>query len=146
MHFGPWTLAALSALVLLCGCGGDELELAEVGGVVTYQGEPLPGATVTFIPEEGPPAVGTTNEQGEFSLVTHGRSGAAVGPHTISVIAQKDEREITPGEAETMKTEDLMKIRKSLIPEKYAHPRTSGLAETVSDDPSANRFTLELRN
>lgn len=135
-------IAALAALASLIGCS-DELPLADAGGVVTYKGKPVPGATITFMSEDGPLAIGTTDQSGRFELNTLGRPGAAIGRHGVAVSLMKDDREITPAEAETMKTEDLNRIRKSLIPAKYAHPRTSGLEATVGED-SDNRFTFEL--
>lgn len=143
-----WFLLTSVALAtfISTGCRGNDLPLVKAGGVVKYKGEPLPGATVTFVSESGPPAIGVTDEQGQFELRTLGRSGAAVGDYGVSVIAQKDSREITPEEAQTMKTEELNKIRKSLIPEIYSHPRTSGLTQTVSKDASENHFTFELKD
>lgn len=137
-------VGAILASLLLVGCGRGELPLVKAGGVVKYKGEPVPGATVTFISDSNPLAVGATNEQGEFELNTLGREGAAVGPYRVTVIALKDSREITPEEAQTIQAEELSRIRKSLIPEKYGDPRTGGLTQTISKNPTENRFTLDL--
>lgn len=130
--------------VVLTGCGSGELRLINAQGVVKFNGKPVPKATVTFVSTSGPPAVGTTDEEGRFQLNTLGRSGAAVGEYTISVSAFEDTREITPQEAMTMKTEELDQIRKSLVPAIYSHPRTSGLVATVTTKASENNFDLEL--
>lgn len=97
------------------------------------------------MPENAPLAIGTTDEAGKFELNTLGRSGAALGEHGISIALMKDDREISPDEAQTMKTEELNKIRKSLIPAKYSHPRTSGLKETVTEE-SDNFFEFCLND
>ena len=71
----------------LAGCGGSELELGEVQGVVTLNGDPLPNAVVTFSPKEGGPSgVGKTNDKGEYQLMTAGQLGAIPGQHTVSII------------------------------------------------------------
>lgn len=143
-----WRLMSQAALIAVCaaGCGSDELALHETGGVVTWKGEPLPEATVTFTSDKAPAAIGMTNEKGEFELNTLGRDGAAAGTYGVAITAMKDSRPISPEEAQTIRTEELNKIRKSVIPAKYSHPRTSGLSQTVTDDPSRNRFTFELKD
>jgi hypothetical protein len=143
-----WRLMSQAALIAVCaaGCGSDELSLHETGGVVMWKGQPLPEATVTFTSDTGPPAIGMTNEKGEFELNTLGRSGAAAATYGVAISAMKDSRPISPDEAQTIKTEELAKIRKSVIPAKYSHPRTSGLSQTVTDDPAKNRFTFDLKD
>ncbi len=56
-----WTLTWL-------GCGGPAYH--PVGGKVTLDGRPLPDATVSFIPQsdEGTPAFGKTDSEGNYSL------------------------------------------------------------------------------
>ena len=48
-------ILAGALMLAVAGCGdsptGGNVTLAEAGGVVTYKGGPLSGATVTFIPE-----------------------------------------------------------------------------------------------
>jgi hypothetical protein len=136
------------ALIAVCvaGCGSDELAIYEVGGVVTWKGQPLPEATVTFTSDTAPAAIGMTNENGEFELNTLGRAGAAPGTYGVAITAMKDSRVIPPEEAQSIKADELAKIRKSLIPAKYAHPRTSGLTQTVTDDPEKNQFTFDLKD
>lgn len=79
-------LAPLLAIALF-GCGGSELELSEVHGVVTLDGNPLPNAVVTFSPQGGGPnAIGKTNAQGKYQLMTSRELGAVPGTHTVSII------------------------------------------------------------
>lgn len=71
----------------LAGCGGSDLELGEVQGVVKFNGKPLPNAVVTFSPQGGGPgAVGKTNDNGEYQLMTAGKLGAVPGEHKVSII------------------------------------------------------------
>ena len=91
------TLGALfAALMIPCGCSQGPYELAPVSGVVTLYGEPLVNATVSFIPRGngreivGPGSIGTTDEEGRYSLTTFkDESGAVVGPHTVRISTYK---------------------------------------------------------
>lgn len=86
--WGPCLLAAC-----LLGCGstsGPELE--EVSGTVTLDGEPLPDATVRFMPEASGdaeyvrPATGVTDSGGWYSLAfSSSREGALPGKYRVSI-------------------------------------------------------------
>jgi hypothetical protein len=145
-------LRCLASATLCCvvGCGGaDGPKLAEAGGVVTYQGKAVPNATVVFMPQTGSPAIGTTDAEGRFEFNTQGARGATIGQGTISITAVHQSREVTDEEAEKIggaKFDALLaSIRKSLIPEKYSHPQTSGLTANVTEDPEKNKFPLDLK-
>jgi hypothetical protein len=81
------------ALVLALGCGSRKI--APVSGRVTLNGKPVANALVAFNPipqegtsEAGPGSVGTTNDQGEFTLiVSSNRKGALVGKHRVAISA-----------------------------------------------------------
>jgi hypothetical protein len=85
-------LTALSALLLLSGCGGPKM--AKVEGQVTYNGKPVSQAAITFNPvaasekdqNPGKPATGFTDEQGYYELSTYrAYDGALVGKHRVTV-------------------------------------------------------------
>jgi hypothetical protein len=140
----------LGAVLCCTGCGqSDGLNLAEAGGKVTYQGKPVPNATVVFMPQDGLPAIGMTDDEGRFEFNTGGRPGATVGGGAISVTAVHQSREVTDEEVEKIGGAAfdalLASIRKSLIPEKYNHPQTSGLTATITEDPDQNQITLDLK-
>jgi hypothetical protein len=142
---------AFSVILLVCvGCGeSDGPLLAEAGGVVTFNGKPVPAATVVFIPTAGSPAMGLTDDQGRFEFNTQGKPGAIVGNGTISITAVQQSRELTDEEMEKIggaKFDALVaSIRKSVIPEKYNHPNTSGLAITIAEDSEKNQLMLDLK-
>jgi hypothetical protein len=79
--------------------GGRGLpELGDVSGVVTLDGKPLAGATVTFVPqiedEEAAshvaPSSGMTDASGRYSLMyVKDVEGAAVGTHIVMISAPK---------------------------------------------------------
>ena len=81
------SVPSLLQVAVVCGCGGPDIELGEVSGVVTLGGKPLPNAVVTFAPTAGGPSgIGKTNLLGEYRLMTGAKRGAVVGQHKVSII------------------------------------------------------------
>jgi hypothetical protein len=125
----------------LAGCGGasgaaDRPEVLPVSGTVTYAGQPMAGATVTFKPEEAgqPSAFGKTDAQGRFRLTTFvADDGAVPGSHTVTV---QKYTIVAPDVNEDDPDYDSSKVKatppKSHLPEKYSNPKTSGLTARVS--------------
>ena len=163
-----------SVIVLLLGscvvgCGGsDAPPLYEAGGVVTYKGEAVKNATVSFTAAEGtkaPLAEALTDEKGQYRLKTRGESGAAAGSYVVTVTkvegadeaaaaaaaASVDPKTMTPEQAMAKMAPDVNKAQsdptgrsnmtakaKSLIPEKYGSVKFSGLTANVSKGDPAN--------
>jgi hypothetical protein len=74
-----YCVAIIVVTCVLSGCGS---EYATVTGRVTLDGEPLPNATVSFMPEAegGRPSFGRTGADGGYSLhKTHRINGALPG-------------------------------------------------------------------
>ncbi|WP_437202821.1 carboxypeptidase-like regulatory domain-containing protein [Planctomicrobium sp. SH664] len=132
----------------LAGCGSsDSLSLADVKGDVSYQGKPVPNATVMFIPQDGSlPAMGTTNATGEFTLRTQGQNGAVPGTHGVTIVAVVDSRVLTAEELDSMSAQQLAAVRRSLIPKKYNNQQSSGLSVQVTHDNKPNTFTFDLKD
>jgi hypothetical protein len=89
-------LVLLVLALLLPGCGGAPPPTPPVSGRVTLDGKPLANAMVMFIPVAGPAdkdplpsSVGTTDENGHYSLVlssiTRKATGAVVGKHKVMI-------------------------------------------------------------
>lgn len=80
------TLLATTATAFV-GCGGKKgPELATVYGKVNLAGKPLPKAQVQFVPEQGRPSVGMTDDAGKYELqYTDNENGAMVGKHTVRI-------------------------------------------------------------
>jgi hypothetical protein len=78
-----WTIA-WGAVLACAGCGGGPVP---VSGVVTLDGQPLPQATVTFLPlGQGRTASGFTDAEGRFHLSTlEQRDGALPGEYKVTV-------------------------------------------------------------
>ena len=150
-------MAVTATLIgVIAGCGGvDGPELIPAGGTVKYQGKPLAGARVTFIPEgEGSVAMSTTDSQGKFELKTGTESGVVAGPSKVTVTMMESgvetglSKDMTPEDMQALaiagKLDDMLKKQeRSLIPKKYARPETSGLSYEVKKGEE-NQFPIEL--
>lgn len=136
-------VAGLLAAPLL-GCrGADSLPLAKVRGTVTLEGAPLTKGSIQFMPDNsqgtrGPMATGQIGADGKFVLMTSTPGdGAQVGFYKV-VVNCWEETLFDPQNPKPAPPP------KSLIPERYANERTSGLtAEVKSDTP--NDFTFNLK-
>jgi hypothetical protein len=151
----------LGVALAVIGCGGSDgaVKLVKAGGVVTFQGKPLGGATVTFIPANGPIAMGTSDKDGKFALFTGTSSGVVVGKCAVSVAmyaTSDDETDDLKGLSESERDEKLTQMmgknvgkfgadkKASILPAKFADSKTSGLEFTVADSPDKNDFDLKL--
>ena len=120
--------------------------MAPVSGVVTLDGEPVPGARVIFSPQRtgqdalsaGPASDGQTNEDGRYTLASSmdSKPGAVVGPHTVTIstyLAESDRSRDT----HTV-------IRKEEIPQRYNEPGALSF-EVPAKGTEAADFELESR-
>ena len=146
---------SVSVLVLV-GCtpqteDPDRPDTYPVTGVVTYNGEPVEGATVTFMAtaEGGRGASGTTDSSGKYSLFTFvAGDGAIAGNYAVKIsktnggtVANTAEEAKAMMEAAAGGPPKMSEI-KDLLPAKYKAPQTSGLtAEVKAGD---NKFDFEL--
>lgn len=93
----------LGLVVLVVGCGRGP-KLVPVTGSVKLDGKPLADASVYFRFTDYPrPAVGGTDESGNFTLSYLNRKGAPIGSCTIvirkqgKVAGEEGQRELIPG-------------------------------------------------
>jgi hypothetical protein len=63
-----WLAAALFALALAGGCGGESV--STVHGKVTLDGEPVNGGNIMFLPTGGSRKAAAAIEQGAYALAT----------------------------------------------------------------------------
>jgi len=81
--------AVLVAVLCCIGCHKSEVELGGVEGKVTLDGQPLPDATVRFIPQgtgKGRAAFGKTDAEGHYKLLySAGANGAVVGNVRVEI-------------------------------------------------------------
>ncbi len=144
-------LALVAAAAVGCGPG-----LSKVEGTVTWNGSPVEGATVVFVPESGtgPQAEGITDSSGRFSLSTGNKPGAKAGTYAVTVqkTAAPKGANADIGKDPTKAFAEMNKgtkgtftpkapLTKHLLPEKYANKDKSGLKVTV---PSSGSVELKL--
>lgn len=157
--------ALLPVAVALCsGCGGDPgIEgLVDVSGTVTYQGNPVESATVSFSPTSGTRAAsGRTDADGRFQLTSlNPGDGAIPGDYKVSVSKVEDtdpSHHVTAEQFAEMvaggKAPPTGPTRPGQIeaggleyhvPEKYLDAEESGLTAVVTAD-GTNDFTFDLK-
>lgn len=143
-------LLATGALFVGCGGASDAPQLAKASGTVSYKGNPVAGATVTFLVPKSPIATGTTDAEGKFTLVTGGNPGVAVGSATVGIAkfatSSEDKTNMTPADMAKMasKSKTASTKSKAEIPAKYGNPETSTLSATISTDETKNVFKFDL--
>jgi hypothetical protein len=150
---GWLVLAAL--LLLAAGCGGKHTPV-KVNGVVTLDGKPVEGATVTFYiggdGQEGRPATGRTDASGAFQLNTMGNEDGAL-PGEYKVVIAKwvpalpdlkvPDFPKTP-EGRAQREEFLYRAYgnrprgKNILPARYGDPNTTPLTATVNGKTTVN--------
>lgn len=128
-RFNPWMFACwVSFALLTLGCGPSGPKTYQVGGTVTFDGEPIPEGYITFSPEpRGETPVASKIVSGKYSLY------ATEGKKKISIQAS---RFIGPDNP-------IMGLRakEQYIPERYN--LETELHETVSAD-GENQFDFVL--
>lgn len=138
-----WTSAALVCCLLAgCGGGGNTLHTVPVTGTVTLNGEPLAGATVLFAPNDagGVSAMGTTDEQGRYTLSQASNQGALPGTYKVVIehYTTLDGKPIPTSEdpAAQMDVEQLRAQGqvKQTLPPKYSGFDQSELNATVKEE------------
>jgi hypothetical protein len=114
--------------------------MATVSGTVSFQGQPVAGANVTFYPGGSDAALASqavTDDQGRFQLRTHvggGKYKPGIAPGQYEVAIMKLD---TAGISSTLGPP------RNLLPRNYADPKTSKLTADVSADRE-NKFEFVL--
>lgn len=133
--------SAVLSMLLLVGCGGnatDQKPVAEVKGVVSYEGKPLERGQIIFFPEFGAKiGQGQIQPDGSYELTTYeSGDGALLGKHQVAIISERDMEGVLPEDAEADQ-------EPSLIPTKYNLQKTSGLTAEVKEGGNEINFDLE---
>lgn len=91
-----------AGLVALCGCGNAGY--VTVHGVVRLDGEPVPEASVAFVPEDphGEGATGYTDDQGRFVMKSTSVEGVKPGKYKVRILALAEKAPPTPGMSQVM--------------------------------------------
>jgi hypothetical protein len=131
-HALPAAGIVLLLVALASGCG--RRDMGRVSGTLTFQGKPVPKATVKFTPLNRPAGAGETDAAGRFAVNTlKPGDGAFQGACVVTVIpgAEFEEGSIAP------------KPRPD-IPEKYRDSSTTPFkADVVAGKENVFRFDME---
>jgi hypothetical protein len=152
-----WAALSLS-LVAFIGCGPDP-NLGQVSGVVTYRGEPVEGATVTFLPVDGDGvlAVSKTDTNGRYVLVAPvAKKGVSQGAFRGKYNVTIRKLEVIPSEVDRLYEEGKITYQelqdrggggggtsRDLLPIRYRNAPQSGLEAEVKAK-TQNEFNFEL--
>jgi hypothetical protein len=133
-------IAALLTSLLGCGDGGPEL--ASVKGIVTVDGQPVPNATLTFVPQEGSPSYGQTNREGKYELMfTDVKRGAMLGSHQVTIEGQR----LSKDELAEMKAQG-MDVPDRIVEIPKAYRQAGALTAEVKRGSNAIDFNLETKS
>ena len=91
----------LLVCVFVAGCSGSNV--VSVSGTLTYKGNPVTNAFINFMPENGRPSMGETDQNGKFTLIYDPQTkGAQRGKHRVFVeynaVADANQPGAVPGE------------------------------------------------
>jgi len=139
----------LISLLLICGCQPRDpraKNLVRGQGQILLDGAPLAGATVAFraVPENAFPysSIGVTDEKGEFTVRTFlPNDGIHPGQYRAMVIAQVQINALSAEEIDRREAAGLPipnAVFRSLIPERYSDPDTSGIVVDIPDRGDRN--------
>jgi hypothetical protein len=159
-------VAVCATVVLAVGCSRyveDKWSRARpatyrAGGVVEYQGQPVPRATITFVAHDESrgkefTAVGFTDDWGRFTLQTfRPGDGAIAGSHRVTIekrslgggqpVADKPPTNREEYDAKRAAQAGSAKIV-SELPARYGDAKTSGLTAEVTEK-GPNQFVFRL--
>jgi len=145
-----WICLLITVLPLAaCSDGGpkNRRPTHKVTVIVTQKGKPVDGATVTFINQEGEPAIayGKTDAEGKAKMKTYVEGdGAVAGRHKV-LIEKSESIGGAPTVDQNSKEYDPNAPPaqiKYLLPQKYSNPATSGLTAEVKEGQKELTFDL----
>lgn len=152
--YRAWCVAGL-LVTFAAGCGPRVVRYP-VGGVVTLDGQPLKGASVTFMPRgKGRPGIGVTDGEGRFSVEDAGmHDGIPPGDYDVVVMlavwSKSKTTKIAIGPPdEHGKPTDLVEVvevppyvTKWIVPERYSQLGSSGLSASITQPVRDLTFAL----
>lgn len=150
------SVAMIALAVVQSGCGPAGPATQAVSGVVTLDGKPVEGATVTFSPSSstGAFASGITKADGRFSLnaaVAGAKAGAGtlVGEYRVSVLkvespeVSRTDDPNAPGYDPLASVTAKPAAPKYVVPKAYGDPAASGLSAKVEKGGGSFDFALK---
>lgn len=144
MRSKHWSLLAVLLFLASTGCSPNSglPDLGTVTGVVTLDGQPLPGVSVKFVPADGRTSSGMTDASGKYELTyTRDVKGAPVGEHKVYISGQGGEGGGNPNEEGGGGGGSAVEPYTGTIPAKYNEKTT--LTATVKPGANTCNFDLE---
>ena len=150
MRFTTLLMAFILVATFFVGCGTQNpFGTVYLEGVVTVDGQPMQGISVSLLPRDGDLAAGgITDANGKFVVDTGGAPvGSGAKPGEYDVVFRKSQTE-----GKNMSMEESKALygpgelpMTYLIPQRYGSPMTSGIAPIkVSEKKAENKFKFEL--
>ncbi len=144
-------LLIFTALLLAAGCSKGP-PVAEVVGVVKFDGKPLPNVKIMFAPNPqrgtvGPISAGLTDDQGRFKLTCEDeREGAVVGWHKVVIIESGQSLYRSPRNGRR-DDDEVVKVTKTKpkgphVPDKYRTIAKTPIDQEVKDSKNDLEITL----
>lgn len=155
---GRIALLMFSSFAAMAGCsGGGIAGLYPVSGTVTYQGQPVEGALISFIGKgETRPATAVSKKDGTYELYTLDSRGALPGSYNVVVTKTEAPPEsankdlgMSPAGVDLSMEQAAANVGKplpkpkELLPAKYGSPATTTLNFEVKNT-GKNVFDLKL--
>ena len=145
------TLSVLlsTCVLVLLGCGPERpdygsLNLSEVHGTVTLDGQPLAGGLVQFQSEDATYSYGTTDESGRYELMFNSeQSGVLKGRKTVRIWSSKKAAAAAENRGEEEGDPDAVRHPAEKVPPQYNSRST--LTANVEKDSEEFNFDLKSR-
>ncbi|MDD3470253.1 MAG: carboxypeptidase-like regulatory domain-containing protein [Thermoguttaceae bacterium] len=139
----------------LVGCTRNPMKAVDVQGVVTLDGTPVEGATVTFKDSSNLFASGRTDAQGRYFLNMPGSPVPGIKEGEYKVTIRKTDADSTPaksweelearGKSDSKEAPQVAKPPKELLPVQYKDFGKSGLTASVKEATQDCNFELKSK-
>lgn len=122
-----------------CGGGGDAPPLGRVSGTVTFQGEPVDGAEITFMSDDGVVAAATLGSDGTYQVSSEYGRGIPLGTYHVAVTPPAPSPEDVDDDGNPLVDQSQF----DKIPDMYRDFAQSGLEITVTE--GSNTFDVDMQ-
>jgi hypothetical protein len=137
MRYAPF-FPMIAAVGLFSGCS-DAPDLVQIQGRVTRGGQPLPGVILRFVPEEGRPSMGRSDQEGKFKLsYSKNYEGARLGKHRVFVVFDN-----TPATPYDESGRQRLNADQQAVIEKYGKLETSPLEVEIQEEGQQVEIKLD---
>lgn len=139
-HFTRPFFAGLLLAICTLGCSRGGPEIVPIAGVATHQGQPVPNIRIYFVPTNGRPSWGITDDGGHFELdYDPEQKGAKVGTHTVWIVDES--RNVDPTLAMSGGQRPKRNPAIQALADKYGREKSTLTVEVKKAD---RNFQLEL--